>query len=95
MDDRLLTILRTARQFNRTTALLHTAIARGELGTIRFRPRGRIRIRETDMRGWSDGHASGARLDLPRLMRPPARPSPAASNIEQFLPPNGLRQFAG
>ena len=84
MDDRLLTILQTAHQFNLTTGLLYTAIARGELATIRLPPRGRIRVRETDVRGWTDGHPSGARLDRPRLMRPLDRPSPRASGIEAF-----------
>jgi excisionase family DNA binding protein len=95
MDDRLLTILQTARQFNLTTGLLYTAVARGELAAIRFRPRGRIRIRETDVLGWIEGHASGARRDLQRPVRPPERPSPGASDIEQFLPPKELRRFAG
>ena len=94
MDDRLLTILQTARQFNLTTKLLYTAVARGELAAIRFRPGGRIRLRETDVRGWIDGHASEARL-TPRLMRPPDRPLPGASDIQSLLPPNGLRRFAG
>ena len=96
MDDRLLTILQTARQFNLTTRLLYTAIARGELAAIRFRPRGRIRIRETDVRGWIEGHASGARFDLPRLMRCPLDgSSPRASDIEALLPPKAFRRFAG
>ena len=95
MDDRLLTIRQTARQFNLMTGQLYAAVARGELAAIRFRPRGRIRVRETDVRGWIEGHASGARLDLQRLMRPPDRPSPVASDIELFLPPKGLRRFAG
>jgi excisionase family DNA binding protein len=96
MDDRLLTILQTARQFNLTTGLLYTAVARGELAAIRFRPRGRIRVRETDVRGWIEGHASGARLlNLPRLIRPLERPSPAASDIESLLPPKAFRRFAG
>jgi excisionase family DNA binding protein len=95
MDDRLLTILQTARQFNLTTGLLYTAIARGELAAIRFCPRGRIRIRETDVRGWIEGHASGARFDLPRLMRPPDGSSPRASDIEALLPPKAFRRFVG
>jgi hypothetical protein len=93
MDDRLLTIQQTGRQLNLTTGLLHTAVARGELAAIRFRPRGRIRIRETDIRGWSDGHVSGARLNLPRLMRLPEL-SPGASDIEPLLPAKGLRRLA-
>jgi hypothetical protein len=95
MDDRLLTILQTARQFNLTTGLLNAAVSRGELAAIRFRPRGRIRVRKTDARGWTDGHPSGARLDRPPLMRPLDRPSPGASGIKPFLPPEGLRRFAG
>jgi hypothetical protein len=87
MDDRLL-ILQTTRQLN-LPGLLHTVVARGELAAIRFPPRGRIRIRETDRRGWSDGHASEACLDLPRLTRLPEL-SPGASDIERLLPPNGL-----
>jgi hypothetical protein len=95
MDDRLLTILQTARQFNLTTELLYTAVARGELATIRCHPRGPSRVREIDARGWTDGHPSGARLVRPRLMRPLDRPSPGASGIEPFLPPEWLRRFAG
>jgi hypothetical protein len=95
MDDRLLTILQTARQCNLTTGLLCTAVARGELTTIRCRSRGRSRVRETDARGWNDGHPSGARLDRPRLMHPFDRPLPGASGIEPALPPEGLRRFAG
>ena len=89
MDDRLLTILQTARQLTLTTGRLHPAVARGATAAIRVRPRGHIRIRETDMRGWSDGHASGAGLDRPRLTRLPEL-SPGASDIERLLPPNGL-----
>ena len=95
MDDRLLTILQIARQFNLTTGPLYTAVARSELAPISFRPRGHIRVRETDARGWTDGHPSGARLDRPRLMRPLDRPSPGASGIEPALPPEGLRRFEG
>jgi hypothetical protein len=40
VDDRLLTILQTAHQFNLTTGLLYTAVARGELATIRLPPPG-------------------------------------------------------
>ena len=94
MDDRLLTILQTARQFNLTTGLLYTAVARGELTAVRFRPRGRIRIRETDVRGWIEGHASGARLHLQRPMSSPERPS-SPSDIEALLPPKAFRRFAG
>jgi hypothetical protein len=81
VDDRLLTILQTAHQGNLTTGLLYTAMARGELATIRLSPRARIRVRETDVRGWTDGHPPGARFDLPRLMRPLDRLSPGASGI--------------
>jgi hypothetical protein len=94
MDDRLLTILQTARQLNLTTGLLYAAVPRGELAAIRFRPRGRIRVRKTDARGWTDGQPPGARLDR-QLMRPLDRPSPGASGIKPFLPPEGLRRFAG
>ena len=70
MDDRLFTIVQTARQFNLTTGLLYAAVARGELAAIRLRPRGGIRVSETDARS-------------------------RASGIEPFLPPEGLRRFAG
>ena len=94
VEDRLLTIVQTAQQFNLTTGLLYTAIARGDLTAIRFRPRGRIRVREADVREWIDGHAS----DAPRLSRgftrPHEGPSLATSNVEQFLPPKALRRFA-
>ena len=60
MGDRLLTVLETAQQFNLTTGLLYTAIAKGELAAVRFRPRGRIRVREADVRDWIESHASGA-----------------------------------
>jgi hypothetical protein len=95
MDDRLLTILQTARQFNLTTGPLYAAVARSELAPTRFRPRGCSRVRETGARGWTDGHPPGARLDRPQLMRPLDRPSPGASGIEPALPPEGLRRFAG
>lgn len=84
MDDRLLNIRQTAHQFNLTTGLLYTAVARGELATIRLPPRARIRVGETDVRGWTDGHPPGARLDLSRLMRPLDRLSPGTSGIEAF-----------
>ena len=84
MDDRLLTILQAAHQFNLTTGLPYTAVARGELATIRLPPRARICVRGTDARGWTDGHPPGVRLDLPRLMRPLDRLSPGASGIEAF-----------
>jgi hypothetical protein len=78
VDDRLLTILQTAHQFNLTTGLLYTAGARGELATIRLPPRARIRVRETDVRGWTDGHPPGARLDTPRARsRPFTRTGPS------------------
>jgi hypothetical protein len=91
MDDRLLTILQIARQFNLTTGLLYTAVTRGETAPIRVRPRGRGRVRDTDASGRTDGHPSGARLDRPWLMCPLDRPSPGASGIEPFLPPEALR----
>jgi hypothetical protein len=88
MDDRLLTILQTARQLTLTTGRLHPAVARGATAAIRVRPRGHIRIRETDRRGWSDCHASRGGLDRPRLMRLPER-SPGASDSKPLFPAGG------
>ncbi len=94
MSDRLLTILQTAQQFNLTTGLLYAAVAKGELAAIRFRPRGRIRIREADVRDWIEGHDSGAPVHGRRRTATQNRPT-AVADIAQFLPPKELRRFAG
>jgi excisionase family DNA binding protein len=94
MGDRLLTVLETAQQFNLTTGLLYTAIAKGELAAVRFRPRGRIRVREADVRDWIENHASGADVRTQRQTGLPGAPSPAVSNIERLLPPKAFRRFA-
>jgi len=93
MDDRLLTILQATRQFNLTGGLLYAAVARGELVAIRFHPKGRIRLREIDVRLWIDGHASATRQPL-RVGFPHGQP-PAVTGIEQLLPPKESRRFAG
>jgi excisionase family DNA binding protein len=94
MGDRLLTVLETAQQFNLTTGLLYTAIAKGELAVVRFRPRGRIRVREADVRDWIESHASGADVRTQRQTGLPDAPSRAVSNIERLLPPKAFRRFA-
>jgi excisionase family DNA binding protein len=94
VDDRLLTILQTAEQFNLSTGLLYTAVARGELSAIRFRPRGRIRLREADVREWIEGHVSGAGFQSRGTAERHEGSSSAVSSIEQFLPPKALRRFA-
>jgi excisionase family DNA binding protein len=94
MGDRLLTVLETAQQFNLTTGLLYTAIAKGELAVVRFRPRGRIRVREADVRDWIESHASGADVRTQRQTGLPDASSRAVSNIERLLPPKGFRRFA-
>ena len=91
MSDRLLTILQAAQQFNLTTRLLYAAVANGDLAAIRFRPRGRIRLCEADVRRWIEGHASGTRRDVFKDLE--NRRSTVA-DIEQLLPPKALRRFA-
>jgi hypothetical protein len=93
MDDRLLTIGQTAQQFNLTTGLLYTAIARGDLAGIRFRPRGRIRLREADVRVWIADHISGKTASGDASRRGDGVP-PAVPNLDRFLPPQALRRFA-
>ena len=94
MDDRLLTILEAAHQFNLSTGLLYTAVARGELAGIRFRPRGRIRLREAHVREWIEGHVSSAKGQSRGTGQGAEVVSPAGSNLEKFLPPQSLRRFA-
>lgn len=93
MDDRLLTILQTAQRFNITTGLLYSAIARGELAAIRFRPRGRIRLREHDVSDWIEGHAVNASVHHAGRSRVDAQ-STAPSALEHILPPRASRRFA-
>lgn len=94
MDDRLLTILQAAQQFNLSTGLLYTAVARGDLPVIRFRPKGRIRLRDADVREWIEGHISGATFPTRSTVKDTVGSSPTASPVEKFLPPQSLRRFA-
>ena len=93
MDDRLLTIRQTAQRFNLTTGLLYTAIARGELAAIRFRPRGRIRLREHDVSDWIEGHAVSASVHQAGRSRANSQ-STVPSALEHILPPSAPRRFA-
>lgn len=93
MEEQLLTVRQTAQHFNLTTGLVYAAVAQGELPAIRFRPRGRIRVREADVRDWIEGHASGVPASRGVANRHPADPMQEA-DIERFLPPPGSRRFA-
>lgn len=90
MGDRLLTILQAAEQFNLTTSLLYKAVERHQLPAVRFKARGRIRLRSRDVEAWIHVH----------LLRSPAQPSSfdgasdAAGDLVSLLPPPGARRFA-
>jgi excisionase family DNA binding protein len=90
MGDRLLTILQAAEQFNLTTSLLYKAVERHELPAVRFKARGRIRLRSRDVEAWIHVH----------VLRSPAEPSSfdggseAARELGNLLPPAEARRFA-
>lgn len=90
-----MTILQTAHHFNLTTGLLYTAIARGELAAIRFRPRGRIHLRPQDVRDWIAGH-SVAQPDSGRTgpVRNSQPDTATPHALELLLPPQAARRFA-
>ena len=91
MSDQLLTILQAAQQFNLTTGLLYAAVAHGDLAAIRFRRRGRIRLREADVRRWIEGYTSRTRREVLTDLE---KRSSTVADIEQLLPPKPLRRFA-
>lgn len=94
MGDRLLTIHQAAGEFNVTTKLLYQAVGSGELPAVRFRARGRIRLRPPDVQSWIRGHLLGRENDTETAdttapVRPPNQPS-----LEDLLPPPAARRFA-
>ena len=93
MSEHLLTILQTADQFNLSPRLLYDAVGRGELPVVRFRPRGRIRLRERDVHDWIDSHRSRPDATHAATQTAVEAPRPEA-NIEHVLPPQALRRFA-
>ena len=93
-SDRLLTINQTVQQFNLTTGLLYAAIARGEIPAVRFRTRGRIRLRDVDVRDWIERHTSGTACKVGPQTAPQHDLSESL-DIERFLPPKTSRRFAG
>ena len=93
MSERLLTIVQAAERFNLTTRLLYEAVARGELSVVRFRPRGRLRLRERNLQDWIESHSSGPQsTHLPAQTVASTQRSEA--DIEHLLPPRALRRFA-
>lgn len=90
MGDRLLTILQAAEQFNLTASLLYKAVERHELPSIRFKARGRIRLRSRDVEAWIHVH----------LRQSPAEPrsfvtdSEAERQLSSLLPSAEARRFA-
>lgn len=94
MDDQLLTVRQTAQHFNLTTGLVYAAVAQGELTAIRFRPRGRIRVREADVREWIEGHTSEASGRSRCIAKPLPSHDKSESDIDSLLPPPALRRFA-
>ena len=92
MSDRLLTILQTAEQFNLTTGILYAAVARGDLASVRFRPRGHIRLREHDILAWIDGHVRSTHVTPPVAVEMPAT-RPTDGDISHLLPAWELRRF--
>ena len=94
MSERLLTIVQTAEQFNLTTRLLYEAVARGELPVVRFRPRGRLRLRERDLHDWIESHRSLAGRRRTCRSQTVVTTQRSEADIEHLLPPRALRRFA-
>lgn len=90
MGDRLLTILQAAEQFNLTTSLLYKAVERHELPAVRFKARGRIRLRARDVQAWIQLHLLQS-TDGPNSFD---RESEAARELSGLLPPAESRRFA-
>ena len=94
MSERLLTITQIADQFNLATGLLYEAVARGEIPVVRFRPRGRIRLRERDVHEWIERHRSQPHSRSQCEIQASASSASTGADIDHLLPPRELRRFA-
>lgn len=94
MGDRLLTILQAAEEFNVTTKLLYHAVASGELAAVRFRARGRIRLRPRDVEGWIHVHLLGHVEDVLPANELTSSSAPNTPTLADLLPPPEARRFA-